>query len=717
MIKKDEFIYGAQYFRPPNPPADQHEFHIKKIKNELGFNIVKFRLQWNAINMHKGKLELAEVHRIFDLCDRYGLSVMAEINMENAPYWLENKHPEARYVNANQRAEELGANDSTQSGGHPGLCFHNDGVKTAGEDYLRALIKEIKQRESLYAYDCWNEPHLEPAWICNYWGNMGDRLFCYCDATKQRFRLWLRNKYSDDINEFNKKWSRCYTTFDNINPPVRHGHYADWLDWGRFWFDELQSHMKWRYDIIKSEDEERFVMSHSGAVPPFLQRANAYIHNWKLAEPVDKWGTSFAPKAFNWSLSECAGTMDATRSAARGKEFWISEMTGGSVYVKGFGKTPATRARDVRAWNWLAVAYGAKAIVYWCYLNESTGPEAGSFGLIKYNGENTKRALEAAKQKKLIGKYSSIINEYKPRADIAILYDPDNSSQLFAMKGDDELYGQSHIGYYRTVWENDLFAKFVTYDNIEDIKEKVLIVPMCLTLPENAAKKIRRFVQQGGVLICEARTGLFDDMGFLQPDLPSFGLHEAAGLKEDEALYSDIENKPLQNNDEGLPWNGDIYNGPEIMMDSKIKGKLRVNQYLAPLLLKEAQKLGGYKDVCLAARNDYGKGEVYYFGTYLGMALFKDDKGAKEVLSKILKKYTEPKVKGGKLRPRLIEGKGKMLLAVFNDNKHDSVSERIRIPARYKSAFDIMDGKKVKFTAGKIKVSLDPEDAAVFCLE
>ena len=86
-------------------------------------------------------------------------------------------------------------------------------------------------------------------------------------------------------------------------------------------------------------------------------------------------------------------------------------MTGGCLYDKGFrNKMPYTRPKDVRTWNWLGAAAGAKGICYWCYLTESTGPEAGGFGLIKFNGDTTDRAKEAAKQKELLNKYFHIFS-------------------------------------------------------------------------------------------------------------------------------------------------------------------------------------------------------------------------------------------------------------------------------------------------------------------
>jgi hypothetical protein len=238
----------------------------------------------------------------------------------------------------------------------------------------------------------------------------------------------------------NAVWGRTFSEWDDINPPDRNGTYADWLDWGRFWFAELRGEMPWRYDVIRSHDSQRPIMSHSGAVPPFLARSPARIDNWKLASVVDMWGTSYAPKAHNWSMSECAGTMEATRSAARGKTFWISEMSGGATNIRGFWKTPPPQPMDYRVWNWLAVCYGAKATFYWCYLEESTGPEAGGFGMVRANGNITARAKSAAETAQVLRDHWPTIADFSPKPQVGILYDPDNSQQLFSMETSDELY-------------------------------------------------------------------------------------------------------------------------------------------------------------------------------------------------------------------------------------------------------------------------------------
>lgn len=709
MIFDDKFLYGAHYHRPPNPPEDQHEFHLNRINDELGFNVVKFRLQWNWIERERGKLYLDEVHKMFDLCDKNGLNVIAEINLETAPYWLEEEHPEARYVNARGQAMELGGYDATQGGGYPGLCFHNQVVQDEGRRYLTQLVNEIKQHPSLLAYDCWNEPHLEPVWQCNYWANPGDLTYCYCDDSRAAFKVWLKEKYQD-IEVLNKTWARAYTDFSQVAPPSRHGNYADWLDWMRFWFDALADHMRYRYEIIKAADPSRDVLSHSGAVPPFLPRANACIHNWKLAAEVDAWGTSFAPKAPDWRLSEMAGVMEATHCAANGKPWWIAEMSGGCLYSRGFRKKmPYTRPKDVRSWNWLAASYGAKGICYWCYLTETTGPEAGGFGLVPFSGELTARAEEAAKQSKLLQSLQPIFKEFVPKPQVAVLYDPDNSTQLWSMECTDELYGNTFTGYTRAIFESDVRARYLTYDTIDDLQEKVLIAPMCMIMRQDIADKIKKFVAEGGILISDARMGLFDERGFLQPILPSFGLHEVAGLREEESFCSDPSFKPNRED----KWPDEIYNGPTLTF-TEPAGQVVTSEFLSPLRLEGAEATGYYDGLPIAAHHKYGKGEVWYFGTYMGLSIYRGNKDALEIVKDLIGRYATPEIKGQDLRPRLITGNGRTLLAVFNDDPYAEHSDTIRLPENVTKAVSLFTGEEATITDGCITLTLEGDDANVF---
>jgi len=725
LSEQRHFVYGTHYWRPPSAASGQHRHHLTRIKEEMGFDLIKLRVGWSWHHREPDRFDFDEVHEVLDICDEIGLRAMIELSLENAPYWLEHAHPETRYVNANGRAIELGSQEATPGGGHPGLCFHHDVVREQAERYTRQLVREVRDRACLWLYDCWNEPHLEPVWCNNMWGNLGDKVYCYCEGSRAAFRRWLERRYGD-METFNRAWGRPYARFEHVNPPILTGNYADWLDWFRFWLEELQEQMRWRVRVIKEEDPSRMVISHSGAVPPILPRAHACIDNWRFAEPVDMWGTSFAPQAFSWDLATCAEVIEATRSAARGKKFWISEMPGGAGNIRGFRSSRIPRPKDYHVWNWLAAAMGSLGTMHWCYLTEWTGQEAGNYGMLRLNGEHTPRSRAIAATAARLKAHERILLAADVPTQVAVLYDPDNSSLLFAMELADKLYGDSHIGYYRAIWKSDLAARYVTYDTMDDIREKVLVVPMALTMPDRVAERIARFVQEGGVLIAEARTGMFDEHGYMRRELPAGQLREVAGLVEGEQIYSDPANDVAVPTADGtverevrsdLPPLDPIQMGPPMAFTWPVEAEVRVQQYLAPLQLRGAEPIARYQDIVLAAHHRYGKGEVYYFGTYMGLALEKNAPDAHALLQKILLRHTTPVLRGKGLRPRLIDGgEHGALLVVFNDHRTETVSEEVCLPEGVTSAEDVVTGEVVRVRDGKVSLSVGAEDAVVLLL-
>jgi beta-galactosidase len=696
----DFFVYGAQYFRPPNPPRPRHRFHLENIRENLGFNTVKLFVQWNACHRLQGTFDFEELEEIVGICEEFGLKVLLQTMLENAPYWMERAFPDARYVNARGQAQALSGNGNTPTGGHPGLCFDHPAVREHGTAFLRACGQFGRRHSCVIGYDCWNEPHIEPVWNDNFWADLGDKLFCYCSSSTERFRDWVRKKYGT-LEGVNRNWARYFTDWEDVRPPFRCGTYADWLDWYRFWFDNQKAQQAWRYAALKATDPDRFVMSHAGGVPPFLPRVEAGIDNYSLPEPVDMWGCSFAPRFQNWRTSESAGVLDITRSCAKDKPFWVSEMAGGSGHYSGLSRCPLPRPRDIRTWNWLAVASGAKGITTWCYLSEITTGEAPGFGLVKFDGSLTPRAREAALVGKLLHGYSRIFKDHQPQPQVAILFDPDNSNLVFAQEGNDLFGSETHIGWYWAVWNADIHARYVRFSDLDDVTEKVLIVPACQIMTEPVAVHLRRYVEAGGTLIVENHLGL---------------LAEVCGLTEDESESTFDSGNPFLFNPLDEPYSQPVHRCPTIHMTEPVEADFRARTFVTPLLLTTARPIGACLGHCLAAHHRFGQGEVYYFGTCVGRALFHRDEGAGNVIGGILSQKIEPEVKGKNLRPRLIADGREALLCVFNNSRSEACTEPIVVPDRFNQALDIHTEKRVAVKDGAVKVTVDCEDVVVLHL-
>ena len=75
------------------------------------------------------------------------------------------------------------------------------------------------------------------------------------------------------------------------------------------------------------------------------------------------------------------------------------------------------------------------------------------------------------------------------------------------------------------------------------------------------------------------------------------------------------------------------------------------------------------------------------------------------------------KVRGTRLRPRLIEGDGReALLAVFNDSRTQRLADRISDPPEYRTLMDIDRNEAVPLDGGALNLEVDAEDVRVFHL-
>jgi beta-galactosidase len=260
LMSSEIFRYGAQYYRPPNPPESQWLRDCQNYSN-FGFNIMKVWAMWTHTNPAPGEYEFADLERICDLALENGFKVIINTILEDAPYWLEAKHPESRYIDQDGTGIQLMARPNKPGGGWPGLCLDNEPVRKQASEFLERVGSHFRGHEAVWGYDCWNEAFNEAP---NYKGM--DRVVCYCEATTGKFREWLIGIYKD-IGDLNKAWSRKYSDWKQVLPPRSRGGYPDWLDWMKFRLDNQVEQMEWRVKSIRKGDPDHPVMSH-GLVPP-----------------------------------------------------------------------------------------------------------------------------------------------------------------------------------------------------------------------------------------------------------------------------------------------------------------------------------------------------------------------------------------------------------------------------------------------------------------
>ncbi|WP_436932493.1 beta-galactosidase [Halosimplex halobium] len=540
------FAYGAQYYRPPNPPSDTWADDLSQMA-DLGFNTVKLWAMWNHAHPAEDEFDFGELDELVELASERDLDVVISLILENAPHWLVDRYPEARYEDHDGGKVDVRARPNTPGGGWPGLCLNHDAVRDHAERFTRRLAGRYSEDPTVTSYTTWDEAFFEPNL------HFPDKRFCYCEACRDKFEDWLRDRYGD-IDGLNEAWETRYTSWSQVEPPKYHGGYPRYLDWLRFRLDSQQEHMQWRASALDESDATASVRAHgiSGNLGDLPHRFN---DDWRSADTVDEWGTTTFP---HWGPDHPEITTDAerqtldhhlmldvARGAAGEKPFWQTELQGGhvrsgnSIDPMGLTRGPDPDPESMALWNWNALAGGATGLLYWQYRPELLGHESPGFGLVRRDGSRTERTEVAASFADLVSERPVLEASEPVRGDVAVGTLAEAPLFNYVAEKDTEQFATAVRGVYRALWATDYqvdFAKPHQFDGYDAV-----YLPFPLLLEPSTVEAIEAYVDGGGTLVTGGAPAVYDENGRCLRESPGHDLDEVFGTRLRTTRYADDE--------------------------------------------------------------------------------------------------------------------------------------------------------------------------------
>jgi beta-galactosidase GanA len=515
MTSLGSIVIGGQYYRPPNPPRSDWERDLQLMASS-GMNTVKLWACWSWMNPEHDRFDFEDLDALTEIAGRVGLKVVLNLILEDAPYWLEENHPEARYCDADGHDVQLGAAMNTPGGGWPGLCFDNAAVAEASFVFLEAVVARYKDHPALLAWDVWNEPHLEPA------SYFPDRIYCYCAASISRFRHWLQLRHKT-VDTLNARWARRFSAWSQVHPPRLFEAVPDMMDWREFWFENLRAWLDARVARIKALGAAQPVMTHVALSGFTGQMATHTLDEWTLAPAVDGFGTSSFP---TWLMNddpvEHLMSLDTARAAAAGKPFWQTELQGGRGRRNGAASTQHPQPEVLTLEMWNAFAAGARGVLFWQWRPELLGPESPGYGLCATDGSSTARTRAAADFAKMAKRTPEFARSTPSPPAIGLIVSRRTAIHAFATDRSMDIYRRSVMGAYRLLVDADLPVEFVHEDEIErlDLPShfRALYHPMPTVIGETLAARLAEWVHAGGRLLSEAAPGAYDERGWHRPE-------------------------------------------------------------------------------------------------------------------------------------------------------------------------------------------------------
>jgi len=271
---------------------------------------------------------------------------------------------------------------------------------------------------------------------------------------------------------------------------------------------------------------------------------------------------------------------------------------------------------------------------------------------------------------------------------------------------------ESLQGVYRAYFEQHIPVDFVHVRDLgpERLRAyKLLIVPYPVMMSQEHVAALRRYVQDGGTLVTEARCGWVDEKGFSSPVIPGGGLDEVLGCRESELMpIAKPSALTIKTVDEALPL-------------------LKPGDKLDTLFFEETFNVFGSRSRVLAEFGDgrpamvaapFGQGQAIIVGSFPGSAYhhFHNPNNAKffvglaewlKVRRPVEVSSSEPDVL---VEARVLEGDGSRVLFAFNRGEKKTLAKlAFKSPAAKFKLIDLETGQAVSYSFEEDRVAMAKE--------
>lgn len=706
LLSEMYFPFGSQYYRAPSPHKEDWEIDLKNMA-KLGFNTVKFWVQWRWNNPREHEFYFDDIDELMNLAHKYNLKVMLNTIFDVAPAWIYNKYPNASMITLSGKRIGPQTQPHRQIGGL-GYCFNHDGVMNHFYEFLSETIKRYKDHPALEIWNVGSEPELtssmaEMRLYADNSEKMNDML-CYCDNCKMKFRKWVIDKYGS-IEKLNIAWNRNYQSISEIELPKTRNTFNDIIDWRMFFVHTLGENVKKRFEVAREID--------NGKHP--LMCHHVFIQGFPVTSTAsDPWNVGRFGDLHGFTQMDDPMMIDILRSCAKGKPVISAEMLMLMGYTLDMPRN--IDANDIKRLIYSGVAGNLKGFVFWQYRPEILGREAPTWGLSYLDGEQTDWLKSYSEVGKVLQKRAEFLLNANPnKADVAIIYNPENQVFAWASTGNEKTVTDSLLGYHKALYEKNYIVDFI--HPVEFSKEllsnyKIIVYPFPYILNEKLSGLLKDWVKNGGVLIAESYFGGWNlDNGHHEKVVPGYGFDEVFGVKQDvvHPVRSDMNCEIIPAADLNF-----------VDKDSVISGSIVRETYKN----SKAEVLAKYKTGEAAVTlSEFGKGKAVQIGTYIGLDFYRKKIEANGNLIAGLADYS------CHVKRPLLKNNSPVRVDVLSDDKNfqiivrnlteTSIEDEIIFPFELnKTLTEEFSGGKAKAEAkGKesvLKVKLAPREVQVY---
>ncbi len=595
-------LYGVAYYHEYMPSERLGE-DIRLMK-DAGISVVRVgESTWSLFEPKEGEFEFAWMDTILNEFSKAKINVILGTPTYSMPAWLWHKHPEV-LVNYEKGGKAYYGIRQNMDITNPTFLFY-------AERIIRKMMVRYAKHPAVIGYQVDNE-------TTSYGVNNYDFQVSFVNYIKNRFKT---------TENLNKIWGLNYwgmTISDWSEFPPRDGvtNTAYKLEWERFKRKAVADYLTWQSSIVMEYKRPEQFITH--CFMPSVQDIDQISSSSKMdILSVNVYHGS----QDNLTGDEIAFAGDFFRSVKM-KNYLITETNAQTIGWDSRSQYPPYDGQ-LRMNVYAHMGSGANMVEYWHWHSIHYGQETYWKGVLSHDLQPNRAYVEVTKTAKELQKFGDRLVNLKIKNRVAILFSHDSNAALNVMpfksaKADmwgnsnniyrNELVGQMHAVLYR----NNIGVDFIFPENANFEDYDLVVIPSLYIASDELLNRISRYVESGGHVVMQFKSGFCDENSMVRPVLAPGPLRKACGFYYQE--FSNIGELKLSGNPFGI--------------DEKENKVTDWVEYIIPetaavLAQYDHPQFGKYPAVTL---NRYGKGTLLYEGTKLS------DRLQEKVLTDALKR-------------------------------------------------------------------------------
>jgi beta-galactosidase len=574
---QNAILMGSAWY-PEQWPESRWEEDLRLMET-ADLKVVRIgEFAWSRMEPSEGHYDFGWLERAIDVAAKHHIVSVLGTPTATPPAWLTQKYPDTLRVEENGQRSIHGmrAHGSVTSPRYRELCR-----KIAGQMALR-----FGHNPNVVGWQIDNED--------------GYALMSFDDHARELFQKWLEAKYKsiDNLNAHltTSYWSQTYDNWNEIPIPLPMGNHNPGLEleWKRFVTASWNDYLKNQIDVLRPQIETRQFITTN-----FMGFFEGFDH-YVLSEPLtfaswdDYVGTGHVDPDYN-GLSH-----DLTRGFKQ-RNFWVMETQPGAVNWAGVNNF--LNKGEARAMAWEAIGHGADVINYWQWRSALNGQEQYHGVLVGPDGTPAPFFDEVSQTAHEFSKVESTFRDTTVVSEVALLYSYDSRWAIDLQKHTKE-YDQVGLltNYYhalrRLSQQMDVVSPSARLD-----KYRLVVAPDLNVIPQDLAKHLLEYVENGGHLVLGPRSGMKDEFDALLPQRQPGFLIEALGGRVEQ--YFALEKT--------VPISGEWGKG-----EAKVWAEdMRASKPETQVLLRYGKANGWLDNQPAALTHRYGKGRITYIGAIL----------------------------------------------------------------------------------------------------